>query len=61
MLVDEGFLEKRRGLGMFVVAGARNAALAQEREIFLAQEWPKVCARIADLGLDVQALLQEQH
>ena len=57
-LVDEGLLETRRGLGMFVVAGARDTALARERENFLAQEWPAISARIDALGLDAAELLQ---
>ena len=35
-LVDEELVEKRRGLGMFVRAGARNLLLRGEREKFLA-------------------------
>ena len=52
MLVDEGLLEKRRGLGMFVEAGARDQALIQERGAFLATEWPRIRARIESLGLE---------
>ncbi|MFK7913820.1 MAG: GntR family transcriptional regulator [Pseudomonadales bacterium] len=57
LLVDEGLLEKRRGLGMFVTSGARNKALAQERDRFLTEEWPQTKARIAELGLDTKTLL----
>src|SRR5690625_6033479 len=32
LLVDEGLLEKRRGLGMFVVHGAREKVRATRRE-----------------------------
>lgn len=59
LLVDEGLLEKRRGLGMFVCSGARALALEQERQAFLSDEWPRVRRRIDDLGLDVEQLLQE--
>ncbi|MFO1507422.1 MAG: GntR family transcriptional regulator, partial [Lysobacterales bacterium] len=31
-LVDESMVEKRRGLGMYVAEGARDALLASERE-----------------------------
>ncbi len=51
MLVDEGLLEKRRGLGMFVRDGARAQALEQERQTFLQQDWPRIRARIDALGL----------
>lgn len=57
MLVDEGLLEKRRGVGMFVCDGARERALKQERARFLKQEWPEVLERIALLGLKKEELL----
>ncbi len=56
-LADEGLVEKRRGLGMFVSAGAAAAALRDERSRFLQQEWPRVRATIQRLGLDAAALL----
>ena len=56
MLVDEELLEKRRGLGMFVSEGAQGRALAQERTVFLEQEWPRVLARVHALGLDLTDL-----
>ena len=56
-LVDEGLVEKRRGRGMFVTAGARAQLLKGERQRFLEQEWPRVRATIERLGLDPQQLL----
>lgn len=56
-LVDEGLVEKRRGLGMFVSEGAANKLLTSERERFLQEEWPLVLERIARLGLDVNDLI----
>ena len=41
-LVDEELVEMRRGLGMFVKAGARELLLKGERQKFLAEEWPRV-------------------
>ena len=41
-LVDEGLVENRRGLGMFINAGARNLLLQGERQKFLAEEWPRI-------------------
>lgn len=55
-LVDEGVLEKRRGLGSFVAEGAADRLLEQERARFLAEEWPQILARMARLGLDVKDL-----
>ena len=60
MLVDESLLEKRRGVGMFVCAGARDRALQQERTIFLTDEWPQVRSRIRALGLSADELLQDE-
>jgi GntR family transcriptional regulator len=56
-LVDELLVEKRRGLGMFVIAGARALLLQGERQKFLADEWPRVYATIQRLGLTPQELL----
>ena len=57
-LVDDGLLEKRRGLGLFVIAGAQEAALKQERERFLREEWPATRTLIETLGLDLNQLLE---
>ncbi len=56
-LVDEQLVEKRRGLGMFINAGARNLLLQAEREKFLAEHWPRVHATIRRLGLTPEELL----
>ena len=56
-LVDEQLVEKRRGLGMFVNAGARDLLLAGERQKFLAEQWPVVYATIRRLGLKAEELL----
>ena len=56
-LVDDQLVEKRRGLGMFVIDGAREALLKSERERFLREEWPALYARLQRLGLDLKTLL----
>ncbi len=56
-LVDEQLVESKRGLGMFVKAGARNLLLQSERQKFLAEEWPRVTATIQRLGLKPEELL----
>ena len=58
-LVDEGLVEKKRGRGMFVTAGARDQLLKDERRRFLEKEWPLVVATIGRLGLDATELLKE--
>lgn len=57
-LVDEGLVEKRRGLGLFVNAGARRLLLKAEREKFLTEQWPGIRANIQRLGLDLDDLLK---
>ena len=56
-LVDEGLVEKRRGLGMYVKDGARNLLLKGERQKFLAEDWPRIQETIQRLGLDAEQLL----
>jgi GntR family transcriptional regulator len=57
-LVDEGLVEKRRGLGMFVREGATGKLMNDERAKFLKDEWPKVADTIQRLGLTVDELLK---
>ncbi|HYG62393.1 MAG TPA: GntR family transcriptional regulator [Thermoanaerobaculia bacterium] len=56
-LVDEGLLEKKRGRGLFVKAGARDLLLRDERRRFLTEQWPKVVETIRRLGLSPRELL----
>ena len=56
-LADDGLVEKRRGLGMFVVAGARTLLLRDERKKFLSEDWPRIRATIERLGLGPRELL----
>lgn len=58
-LVDENLVEKRRGLGMYVTDGAREALLKSERERFLREEWPALHARLTRLGLSLKQLMEE--
>src|SRR5438876_6463027 len=57
-LVGEQLVETKRGLGMFVNAGARNLLLKGERQKFLAEHWPRVAATIQRLGLTPKELLR---
>ncbi|MEO5558195.1 MAG: GntR family transcriptional regulator [Dokdonella sp.] len=57
-LVDENLVEKRRGLGMYVSDGARDALLKSERERFLTEEWPALHARLGRLGLSLEQLIE---
>jgi GntR family transcriptional regulator len=56
-LADEGLVEKRRGLGMFINSGARALLLQAERQRFLSEQWPQIAATIQRLGLTPAELL----
>jgi GntR family transcriptional regulator len=58
-LVDDNLVEKRRGIGMYVLAGASEKLLASERERFLREEWPAMLERIRQLGLELEQLMRE--
>ena len=57
-LVDEELVEKRRGLGMFINAGARTLLVQGERQKFLAEQWPEIHATIQRLGLTPEDLMR---
>jgi GntR family transcriptional regulator len=56
-LVSEDLVEKRRGLGMFVLEGARAKLLSFERKQFLEEEWPAIVKRLQALGMSAEDLL----
>ena len=60
-LGDEGLLENRRGLGLFVVPGAREKLKAAERERFLHDEWPRLRDRLRRLDIGADQLTWEEQ
>jgi GntR family transcriptional regulator len=56
-LVDAQLVERRRGRGLFVSAGAADALRLQARRRFLNIEWPRIQATIERLGLSLEDLL----
>jgi GntR family transcriptional regulator len=52
-LVELGLLETRRGLGMFVIAGAKESLTDHEQEKFLIDELPAFVERVQKLGIDL--------
>lgn len=58
---DDGYVEVRRGVGMFVLPGAAERLRTAERDNFLANQWPRVRAYIALLGLDADELLERSE
>lgn len=57
-LADEELVEKKRGLGLFIKTGARSVLLRDERQKFLAEEWPRIRATMLRLGLKPEGLLK---
>ena len=55
--METGLLEKRRGLGMFVTDGARNALTNDEQGRFIDEEVPAFAERIKVLGLDMNKVI----
>ncbi|MDQ0643686.1 GntR family transcriptional regulator [Microbacterium murale] len=63
MLTDKGVLYKRRGIGMFVTAGARDQLLTERRAEFADRYIDPLLAEARTLGLgpeDLAALLRER-
>jgi len=60
-LGDKGLLESRRGLGLYVTAGARERLRAVERDRFLRTEWPRLRERLRRLGVDAEQLNWEDR
>lgn len=52
ILVDEGILYKKRGIGMFVAAGAKEAILNRRRSEFYDNYVKKLLEEAASIGLD---------
>lgn len=53
----EEYTETRRGIGLIVKQGVREALLKREQKRFLKEEWPAIQSRIKALDLDVDDLL----
>lgn len=60
-LGDDGVLESRRGLGLYVTPGARARLRQSERQRFLQDEWPRLCARLHRLGIGPEQLEWKQE
>ena len=56
VLADDGLLEKRRGIGMFVATGARQRLLARRRAEFTQRYVDPLLSEAARLGIDTNEL-----
>ena len=54
---DDGLILVKRGVGMFVAPGARARLRSAERDQFINSEWPRIAARMTQLGIDPAHLL----
>lgn len=57
LLADDGLLEKRRGIGMFVAAGARQRLLGQRRDDFVARYLRPMLTEASRLGIGAEELI----
>jgi GntR family transcriptional regulator len=57
VLTDNGLVEKRRGVGMFVSVGARERLLDERRKQFAQRYVEPMVAEAARLRIDTEALL----
>jgi DNA-binding transcriptional regulator YhcF (GntR family) len=58
LLVDEGVLYKRRGLGMFVAEGAKGKVLKKRQEIFFKEILPEIILEIQRLEISVDEVIK---
>lgn len=56
-LVDEGVLYKRRGIGMFVSPGAREALRSQHRDRFFAEVVDPMVAEARTIGIPLGEII----
>ena len=57
VLADDGLMEKRRGIGMFVATGARQRLLARRRAEFTERYMEPLLIEATRLGIDSDELI----
>lgn len=58
LLVDEGILYKKRGLGMFVMKGAREKILSKRQELFLKEKLPEIIREAKTLEVTKEKIIK---
>lgn len=57
-LVEQGIIEKKRGLGMVVLPGAVNMIRKSQKQHFLEKELPELAGKLNRMGLSADELIQ---
>lgn len=58
LLVDEGILYKKRGLGMFVMKDAREKILKKRQKLFLKEKLPELIGEAKRLEVSKEKLIE---
>lgn len=58
LLVEEGILYKKRGIGMFVAEGAKETIRGERKEEFVNQYMKRMLQEAASLGIKKEELIQ---
>lgn len=58
LLVEQGILYKKRGIGMFVASGAREALIGKRKEQFFEQYVSAMLSEAAKLGITREDLIE---
>jgi len=64
LLVDDGILYKKRGIGMFVAAGARNRLIDKRRDQFRADFVQPLVTEARKLGIapsELADMIRKEH
>ena len=59
LLVDDDVVEKRRGLGMFVLPGAVERLVEKQKTQFLEKQWPEIPTKMRRLGISQSELFED--
>ena len=58
LLVDEGILYKKRGIGMFVADGAKQVLTGKRKELFFEQFVQSMLREADKLGINMEELIE---
>ncbi len=58
LLVDQGILYKKRGLGMFVATGSRERLMEKRRELFFEQYVVAMLREATRLGIEEEQVIE---